>query len=189
VIGVLMSKGWYVLHVYSGYEKKVEEAVNKLIDEKVLDGILYQIKVPMRDVAEMKNGKKKIQKKKVFPGYVLVEVDIDKRRWKEIYSVIKSINGVTGFVGADKLRIPFPLANEEAKAMLQTAGDSKTDVFTKQKFDYKHGETIKIIDGPFNTFTGVVEEINRERNKMKVMVGIFGRSTPVELDFNQVEKI
>ncbi|HOS34000.1 MAG TPA: transcription termination/antitermination NusG family protein, partial [Spirochaetota bacterium] len=97
-----MSKGWYVLHVYSGYEKKVEEAVNKLIDEKVLDGILYQIKVPMRDVAEMKNGKKKILKKKVFPGYVLVEVDIDKRRWKEIYSVIKSINGVTGFVGADK---------------------------------------------------------------------------------------
>ncbi|HOS33621.1 MAG TPA: KOW motif-containing protein, partial [Spirochaetota bacterium] len=92
-------------------------------------------------------------------------------------------------VGADKLRIPFPLASEEAKAMLQTAGDSKTDVFTKQKFDYKHGETIKIIDGPFNTFTGVVEEINRERNKMKVMVGIFGRSTPVELDFNQVEKI
>lgn len=184
-----MSKGWFVLHVYSGYEKRVENSINELIEEKVLDNILYQIKVPMRDVAEVKNGKKKVQKKKVFPGYVLLEMDIDKHRWKEIYSIIKNLNGVTGFVGADKTRVPYPLSPEEAKAMLQTAGDSKSDVFAKQKFDYKHGETVKIIDGPFSTFTGIIEDINRERNKLKVMVGIFGRSTPVELDFNQVEKI
>jgi len=184
-----MAKAWYVLHVYSGYEKRVEESINNLIQEKVLDGILYQIKVPLKDVPEMKNGKKKIQKKKVFPGYVIVEMDLDKHRWREVYTKIKDVNGVTGFVGADKLKAPFPLSSDEAKAMLQTMSDVKVDVFTKQKYDFKHGETIKIVDGPFNTFTGVIEGIDRERNKLKVMVGIFGRSTPVELDFSQVEKI
>jgi transcription termination/antitermination protein NusG len=184
-----MAKGWYVVHVYSGYEKKIEESINALISEKILDGMLFQIKVPMRDVAEMKNGKKKIQKKKIFPGYVLLEMDLDKKHWKEVYTVIKNINGVTGFVGANKTKIPHSLSGDEAKAMLSVMSDSKTDVYGQKKYDYNHGETVKIVDGPFNTFTGVIEEINREKNKLKVMVGIFGRSTPVELDFSQVEKI
>jgi transcription termination/antitermination protein NusG len=184
-----MAKGWFVLHVYSGYEKRVEDAINSLIHEKKLDGILFQIKVPMRDVAEMKNGKKKIQKKKIFPGYVLLEMDLDKQHWKDVYTVIKNIQGVTGFVGANKQKKPIPIHAEEARSMLQTMGESKSDVFTKQKFDFKHGETVKITDGPFSTFTGIIEEINREKSKLKVMVGIFGRSTPVELDFTQVEKI
>jgi transcription termination/antitermination protein NusG len=184
-----MAKGWFVLHVYSGYEKRVEEAVNGLILEKKLDGILFQIKVPMRDVAEMKNGKKRIQKKKIFPGYVLLEMDLDKQHWKDVYTVIKNIQGVTGFVGANKQKKPIPILADEARSMLQVMGESKTDVFAKQKFDFKHGETVKITDGPFSTFTGIIEEINREKSKLKVMVGIFGRSTPVELDFTQVEKI
>jgi transcription termination/antitermination protein NusG len=184
-----MAKGWYVLHVYSGYEKRVEESVNNIIQEKKLDGILFQIKVPMRDVAEMKNGKKRIQKKKIFPGYVLLEMELDKQHWKEVYSLIKNLQGVTGFVGANKQKNPIPITQEEARAMLQIIGESKTDVFIKQKYDFKHGETVKITDGPFSTFTGVIEEINHEKNKLKVMVGIFGRSTPVELDFTQVEKI
>jgi transcription termination/antitermination protein NusG len=184
-----MAKGWYVLHVYSGYEKRVEESVNNLIQEKSLDGILFQIKVPMRDVSEMKNGKKKVSQQKIFPGYVLLEMDLDKQHWKDVYTVIKNINGVTGFVGANKQKKPMAILQEEARAMLQVLGESKQDVFTKQKYDYKHGETVKITDGPFSTFTGVIEEVNMEKNKLKVMVGIFGRSTPVELDFTQVEKI
>ena len=177
-----MAKGWYVLHVYSGYEKKIEESINILIEEDKLKGILFQIKVPVRDVADIKNGKKRIQKKKIFPGYILLEMDLDKQHWKEVYPVIKNINGVTGFVGANKTRIPHPLAGEEARAMLQILSDSKGEVLVEEKYEYVHGETVKVIDGPFNSFTGVIEEINREKNKLKVMVGIFGRSTAVELD-------
>lgn len=182
-------KGWYVLHVYSGYEKKIETAINTLIEDKSLSDVLFQIKIPMRDVTEMKNGKKKIQKKKIFPGYVLLEMDLDKRHWKEVYPVIKNINGVTGFVGANKMKMPHPLSSDEARAMLQMMTEQKSESFAKAKFEYQHGETVKIVDGPFNTFTGVIEEINKEKNKLKVMVGIFGRSTPVELDYSQVEKI
>lgn len=184
-----MAKGWYVLHVYSGYEKRVETSVNELIQEKKLEGVLFQIRVPTRDVSEMKNGKKKISKQKIFPGYVLLEMDLDRQAWKEVYSSIKNIQGVTGFVGANKQKSPMPIHSDEARALIQISGDSKSEVFTKQKYDFKHGETIKITDGPFSTFTGVIEEVNREKSKLKVMVGIFGRSTPVELDFNQVEKI
>ena len=184
-----MAKGWYVLHVYSGYEKRVEESVNSLVREKTLEGVLFQIKVPTKEVGEMKNGKKRVQQKKIFPGYVLLEMDLDKRPWKEVYPLVKNINGVTGFVGANKLKKPHALSNEEARAILSSISDTKSEVFVKQKYDYKHGETIKIIDGPFNSFTGVIEEVSHEKSKLKVMVGIFGRSTPVELDFTQVEKI
>lgn len=184
-----MARAWYVLHVYSGYEKKVEEAINNLIQEKVLEGIIYQIKVPIKDIINVKNGKKRIQKKKIFSGYVLIEMDLDKQRWREIYTKIKNINGVTGFVGADRLKVPFPLSSEEVKVMLQSVSDNKSELVIKQKYDFKNGETIRIIDGPFNTFTGEIEAIDRERGKLKVMVGIFGRPTPVELDFSQVEKI
>ncbi|MCG8569133.1 MAG: transcription termination/antitermination protein NusG [Spirochaetes bacterium] len=184
-----MAKGWYVLHVYSGYEKRVEESVNHLISEKDLDGVLFQIKVPLKEVSEMKGGKKRVQKKKVFPGYVLLEMDLDKKHWKEIYPKIKNINGVTGFVGANKLKKPHSLSADEARSILSTISDSKTDMFVKKKHDFKHGETIKITDGPFNSFSGVIEEVNHEKSKLKVMVGIFGRSTTVELDFSQVEKI
>jgi transcription termination/antitermination protein NusG len=184
-----MARGWYVLHVYSGYEKKIEESINSLIIEKKLGDALLQIRVPVRDVTEIKNGKKRTQKKKIFPGYVLLEMNLDKQNWKEIYPLIKNINGVTGFVGANKMKVPHPLSQEEARAMLLVMNDTKSDVFSKPKFDFHHGETVKVIDGPFNTFTGLIEEINIEKSKLKVMVGIFGRSTPVELDFNQVEKI
>jgi len=182
-------KGWYVLNVYSGYEKRVEDVINEFIREKKFEGILFQIKVPMKDYPEMKNGKRKITKKKIFPGYVLVEMDIDSLNWKEVYVAIKNIRGVTGFIGANKQKKPFPISTDEAKAMLQSMTESKADILIRQKNDFKHGETIKITDGTFNTFTGIIEEVNHEKNKLKVMVGIFGRSTPVELDFSQVEKI
>ena len=116
-------------------------------------------------------------------------MDLDRKNWHEVYSEIKNLQGVTGFVGANKQKKPVPILPEEARNMLQVMGESKQDVFTKQKYDFKHGETVKITDGSFSTFTGVIEEINKEKNKLKVMVGIFGRSTPVELDFSQVEKV
>lgn len=182
-------KDWFVLHVYSGFENRVEASINAMIEEGVLDDVLFQIKIPVRDVAEIKNGKKRVQKRKIYPGYVLLEMDLNKQKWKAVYPIIKNINGVTGFVGANRMKMPHALSQEEARSMLQLMNESKTDVFSKPKFDFNHGETVKIIDGPFNTFTGVIEEINVEKSKLKVMVGIFGRSTPVELDFNQVEKI
>lgn len=182
-------RGWYVLHVYSGYEKRVEEALNSLIEEKVLSDVLFQVKIPMREVAEIRNGKRRVQKKKIFPGYVLVEMDLDKRQWKDVYPVIKNINGVTGFVGASKTKLPLPLSPDEVKNLLQMTGEVKGEAVARTKYDFHHGETVKIIDGPFNSFTGTIEEINQEKNKLKVMVGIFGRATPVEVDFNQVEKI
>jgi transcriptional antiterminator NusG len=184
-----MAKGWYVVHVYSGYEKRVEDSINLLIRDEKLQGILYQIKVPVRDVSEMKNGKKRIQQQKIFPGYVLVEMDLDKQHWKEVYAMIKDINGVTGFVGANKTKKPHALHPEEARKMLQAMSDAKGEGFVKPRYEFSHGETVRIIDGPFSTFSGLIEEINHEKNKLKVMVGIFGRSTPVELDFTQVEKI
>lgn len=189
-----MAKSWYVLHIYSGYEKKVEDAIQTLIKESQennnnISKILFQVRVPLKEVAEMKNGKKKISAKKIFPGYVLLEMDLEGNNWQDIYPVIKNINGVTGFVGANKNKKPMPLHNEEVREILSTGVDSKSDVLMKQKYDYNRGESIKIIDGPFNTFIGTIEEVNHERNKLKIMVGIFGRSTPVELDFTQVEKI
>ena len=135
-----MAKGWYVLHVYSGYEKRIEESINTLIEDKVLSGVLFQIKIPTREVTEVKNGKKRTQKKKIYPGYILLEMDLDKKHWKEVYPIIKNINGVTGFVGANKSRVPYPLSPEEAKSMLKMINESKSDIFTKQKYDFHHGE-------------------------------------------------
>ncbi len=193
-----MAKNWYVLHIYSGYEKKVEGSIQALIKqslaatderEKRIAKIIFQIKVPLKEVSEVKNGKKKISEQKIFPGYVLLEMDLDGNNWNDVYPTIKGVNGVTGFVGANKTKKPMPLSQDEVREILNTTSDAKTDVLMKQKYDYNHGETIKIIDGPFASFTGTIEEVNHERSKLRVMVGIFGRSTPVELDFVQVEKI
>ncbi len=184
-----MAKGWYVLHVYSGYENRVEESINAVIQSGDLESVLFQIKVPVKDVTSVKAGKKKVQKMKVFPGYVLLEMDLEKGSWQTVYPIIKNMNGVTGFVGANKTTKPRPISQDEVRAVLQNMSDTKIDMFAKSKYDYKHGETVKIIEGPFNTFTGTIEEVSHERSKLKVMVGIFGRSTPVELDFSQVEKV
>ena len=116
-------------------------------------------------------------------------MNLDGNNWQEIYSVIKNVNGVTGFVGANKNKKPMCLSTDEVRSILNIGGDIKNNILIKQKFNYTRGESVKIIDGPFATFIGTVEEINHERSKLKVMVGIFGRSTPVELDFTQVEKI
>ena len=186
-----MAAGWYVLHTYSGYENKIEKIIHLMIDKGDLDKeIVKDIKVPQESVVEVKDGKKRTQKKKFFPGYVLVELDLpDGLAWKETCSKIKKIQGVTGFVGTPADKRPKPLSGDEARSILQKSGEIKGEKVVRTRQVFSSGEQIKIVDGPFESFTGTIEEVNQEKNKLKVMVQIFGRSTPVEVDILQVEKV
>ena len=185
-----MATGWYVLHTYSGYENKIEKTIRMMIDSGELDkDVVRDVKVPSEDVVEVKDGKKRTMTKKFLPGYILVEMDLPKIGWKVPCSKIKKIPGVTGFVGTPANRRPQPLTGDEARAILQKTGEIKGERPVRSRQSFAPGEQVKIIDGPFESFTGTIEEVNTERNKLKVMVGIFGRSTPVEVDLLQVEKI
>ncbi len=184
-----MAKGWYVLHTYSGYENRVEKHIRLLMNGGPLEGYVFDIKVPSEEVVEIKDGKKKISSKKFLPGYILLEMDLPDRGWKAICSTIKKIQGVTGFVGSTSGIKPQPISQEEARAILQKAGEIKSEKILRPKQSFSVGETVRIIEGPFDSFTGSVEEVNLEKGKLRVMVGIFGRATPVEIDFLQVEKI
>jgi transcriptional antiterminator NusG len=137
----------------------------------------------------VRDGKKRVTNKKFLPGYVLMQMDLPDTGWKAVLSEIRRINGVTGFVGSSPGSKPHPISQEEARSILQKTGEIKGDRTIKPKESFVVGEKVRIVDGPFNTFTGTVEEVNNERAKLRVMVGIFGRATPVELDFLQVEKI
>jgi transcriptional antiterminator NusG len=184
-----MAKGWYVVHTYSGYENKIEKNIRRLIDEGVLEGTVFDVKVPSEQVVEIKEGKKKISTKKFLPGYILLEMDLPDNGWKTICSNIRRIQGVTGFVGSNQGTKPQPISAEEARGILQKAGEIKGDKQIQPKQSFSVGENVRIIEGPFESFTGSIEEVNMEKGKLRVMVGIFGRSTPVEVDFLQVEKI
>ena len=187
-----MATGWYVLHTYSGYEKKIEKTIRMMIENGELDrNVVRDIKVPCEEVVEVKDGKKRTQTKKFLPGYILVEMDLPDAEmgWKAPCLKIKKIQGVTGFVGTPADRKPQPLSGDEARAILQKSGEIKGERTVRARQSFTAGEQVKIIDGPFESFTGTVEEVNQEKNKLKVMVGIFGRNTPVEVDLMQVEKI
>jgi transcriptional antiterminator NusG len=184
-----MAKGWYVLHVYSGHENKVEKQIRLLLESREFSDRIYDIKVPSEEIIEIKEGKKKVSNKKFLPGYILLEMDLPDLGWKEVCNRIRKIQGVTGFVGFNRNQKPQPITPDEAKSILQKAGELKSDKMMKPKQSFSVGESIRIIDGPFDSFTGTIEEVNVEKAKLRVMVGIFGRSTPVELDFLQVEKI
>ena len=136
-----------------------------------------------------KNGKRKTKTNKFLPGYIMLELDLPDLGWKNVCSVIRRIQGVTGFVGVIGNERPRPISSEEAKALLQKVGEIKGEKPARMKQSFAVGEQVKIIDGPFATFSGSIEEVNLERNKLRVMVGIFGRATPVEVDLLQVEKI
>ena len=186
-----MSKGWYVVHVYSGHENKVEKQIKKLMEtlQDTMGRYVFDVKVPSEDVVEIKEGKKKVTSKKFLPGYILVEMDLPVSGWKEVCQTIRRISGVTGFVGFNTNQKPQPISQEEARAILQKSGELKTEKLLKPKQSFTIGETVKIVDGPFDSFTGSIEEVNVDKGKLRVMVGIFGRSTPVEVDFLQVEKL
>jgi transcriptional antiterminator NusG len=185
-----MAAGWYVLHTYSGYENKIEKIIRLMLGSGDLSkDIVKDIKIPQEEVVEVRDGKKRIQNKKFFPGYVMIEMDLPELNWKETCSKIKKINGVTGFVGTPADRRPQPLSGDEAKGILQKSGELKGEKPVRARQTFSSGDQVKIIDGPFESFTGTIEEVNQEKNKLKVMVGIFGRNTPVEVDLLQVEKL
>lgn len=184
-----MAKSWYVLHTYSGYENKIERTLRMKMDEGVFGEAIVDIKVPSEQVVEVKDGKKRVTNKKFLPGYILLEMDLPDLGWKAVVSEIRKINGVTGFVGSAPGAKPHPISAEEARAILQKTGEIKGDRGLRPKENFVVGEMVRIVDGPFTTFTGAVEEVNLEKSRLRVTVGIFGRSTPVELDFLQVEKI
>ncbi|MDH4127800.1 MAG: transcription termination/antitermination protein NusG [Spirochaetota bacterium] len=186
-----MAKSWYILHIYSGYENKVSAYIEKNVKKKEVGQFIGEIKVPTENIVEMHNGKKRQVKKKFFPGYILVEMDLPspQEEWKAVCSAITQIQGVTGFVGAGKNQKPAPISTEEAKDILQRMGEIKSPETHVHRVTFSLGESIKVVDGPFTNFNGVVEDINYEKGKVKVRVEIFGRSTPVELDFFQVESL
>ena len=184
-----MAKGWYVVHTYSGYENKVQKHINKLVEDGSLADYVFNVKVPAEEVVEVRDGKRRVSSKKFLPGYIMIEMDLPENNWKQICSSIRQIPGVTGFVGVNRNQRPQAISAEEAREVLQRSGEIKSEKVLKPKQTFTEGETVRITDGPFDSFTGTIEEINLEKGKLRVMVGIFGRSTPVELDFLQVEKI
>ncbi|AOC89650.1 Transcription termination/antitermination protein NusG [Bacillus amyloliquefaciens] len=177
-----MEKNWYVVHTYSGYENKVKANLEKRVESMGMQDKIFRVVVPEEEETDIKNGKKKVVKKKVFPGYVLVEIVMTDDSWY----VVRNTPGVTGFVGsAGSGSKPTPLLPGEAEAILKRMGmdERKTDI------DFELNETVKVIDGPFANFTGSIEEIDYDKSKVKVFVNMFGRETPVELEFTQIDKL
>ena len=176
-----MSMRLYVVHAYSGYEKKVAFAIQERIKLNNLDDRFGEILVPTEEVVEMKSGKKKTSERMFFPGYVLVQMELDDESWH----LVKETPRVMGFIGGKADR-PAPITDKEADLILQRVHDSEETPRPKTMFE--PGEMVRVTDGPFNDFNGTVEEVNYDKSKLRVAVSIFGRSTPVELDFTQVEK-
>lgn len=176
-----MTKRWYVVHAYSGYEKQVMRALQERIQLSTFPDKFGEVIVPAEEVVEMRAGKKRRSERKFFPGYVLVEMELDDDTWH----LVKETPRVMGFIGG-KADQPAPISEAEANAILQRVQAGSEAAQPKTVFE--PGEMVRVIDGPFNDFNGVVEEVNYEKNRLQVAVMIFGRSTPVELDFGQVEK-
>ena len=175
-----MSKSWYIIHTYSGFEKKVKESLEGRVAAFGLGEKIGRVMVPTEDVIEVRGGKKIISPRMFYPGYVLVEMEMNDDTWH----VVRSTPRVTGFVGSGQT--PSPLSEEEVQAILNRSATPTEK--QKPKLTFERNEQVRIVDGPFSSFNGVVEEVNPDRSTLKVSVTIFGRSTPVELDFTQVEK-
>ncbi|KUP04607.1 antitermination protein NusG [Bacillus coahuilensis m2-6] len=177
-----MEKNWYVVHTYSGYENKVKTNLEKRVETMGMQDKIFRVIVPEEEETDIKNGKKKVVKRKVFPGYVLVEIVMTDDSWY----VVRNTPGVTGFVGsAGSGSKPTALLPEEVQFILKSMGmeEKRVDI------DFELGETVTVKEGPFANFTGSIEEIDVAKSKIKVLVNMFGRETPVELDFTQIEKL
>jgi transcriptional antiterminator NusG len=175
------SKQWFIVHTYSGFEKKVKQSLEQRVKAYGLTDEIGEILIPTEDVVEMRGGKKVVSSKRFFPGYLLVEMTMSDEAWH----VVKNTPKVTGFVGAGAK--PTPLTREEVDQIIQqvTVAAEKP----KPRYSFEKGDQVRINEGPFTNFNGVVDDVNVEKSTLKVMVTIFGRSTPVELDFLQVEKL
>ncbi|MEZ5538463.1 MAG: transcription termination/antitermination protein NusG [Pseudomonadales bacterium] len=176
-----MAKRWYVVHAYSGFEKKVAAALKERVERAGMQEMFGEILVPTEEVVEMRAGQKRKSERKFFPGYVLVHMELNDDSWH----LVKETPRVMGFIGG-KADNPAPITDAEAELILRRVevGSEKP----RPKTIFEPGEMVRVVDGPFNDFNGVVEEVNYDKNRLRVAVLIFGRSTPVELDFGQVEK-
>ncbi len=177
-----MAMQWFVVHAFSGFEKSVKRSLEERIRRAGMEDQFGQILVPTEEVVEMKKGVKRRSERKFFPGYVLVEMEMNDDTWH----LVKEVPKVLGFIGGRQDR-PAPISQREADAILQRVADGVDK--PRPKVLFEPGEMVRVVDGPFNDFSGVVEEINYEKSRLRVAVSIFGRSTPVELDFQQVEKV
>ncbi len=176
-----MAKRWYVVHAYSGYEKTVKRSLEERIRRAGMEDQFGEVLVPTEEVVEMKGGQKRNSDRKFFPGYVLVEMEMTDETWH----LVKDVPKVMGFIGGTADR-PAPISQREADAILNRVREGVDK--PRPKVLFEPGEVVRVIDGPFNDFNGVVEEVNYDKNRLRVAVLIFGRSTPVELEFHQVEK-
>ncbi|MDR3599621.1 MAG: transcription termination/antitermination protein NusG [Desulfosporosinus sp.] len=174
-----MAKDWYVIHTYSGYENKVKMNLEKRVESMNMEEKIFRVLVPMEDEIEFKNGKEKVTKRKVYPGYVLVEMEMTDDSWY----VVRNTPGVTGFVGTGTK--PIPLLDQEVVKILQQMG--MDEIHTR--VDFEINQSVQVIAGPFKDFVGVVREILADKGKLRVEVSMFGRETPVELEFAQVQKL
>jgi len=176
-----VDKNWYVIHTYSGFEQKVKTSLEEQFERSSSKEALGEIIIPVEDVVEIRKGKKKISSRKFFPGYILISVEMS----RDIWYMIKNTAKVTGFLGGGGK--PVPLSEEEVKTIKgQISGEASQP---RPKFSFEKGESVRVIDGPFVNFNGTVDEVNQGKGKVRVMVSIFGRATPVELEFPQVEAV
>ena len=176
-----MSKKWYVVHAYSGFEKTVQRTLTERIARAGMQDQFARVLVPVEEVVEMRSGQKNISERKFFPGYVLVEMDMTDESWH----LVKSTPKVTGFIGGTSTR-PTPISEKEVQNILHQIQEGVEK--PRPKVLFENGEMVRVKEGPFTDFNGTVEDVNYDKNKIRVAVTIFGRSTPVELDFGQVEK-
>lgn len=166
---------WYVVHTYSGHENKVKANIEKLVENREMQDIIFEVRVPVEEVTEIKNGKKKVKERKMFPSYVIIKMIMTDESWY----LVRNTRGVTGFVGPGSK--PVPLSDEEVKALgvVERLPAIELDI----------NDTIKVMEGPFENFIGTVESISQEKRKIKAFVSMFGRETLIELDYNQIEKV
>jgi transcription termination/antitermination protein NusG len=166
---------WYVVHTYSGHENKVKVNIEKMVENRGMENLIEEVNVPMEEKIEIKNGKKRIKESKLFPGYVIVKMVMTDESWY----LVRNTRGVTGFVGPSSK--PVPLTEEEVRNM-------GVDI-VRQEIDFKIGDSVRVVSGPFESFIGSIEKINMDKQTFKVLISMFGRETPVELEFHQVETL
>ena len=180
-----MAKNWYVIQAYSGFEKNVQKTLKERIAREGMEGLFGQILVPVEEVVGIKNGRKTVSERKFFPGYVLIEMEMTDESWH----LVKSTPRVNGFIGGTANH-PLPISQREVDSIMSQVSDAAgSEKKPKPRVEFVVGQQIRVSEGPFSDFNGLVDVVDYERNKLRVLVQIFGRETPVELDFSQVEKI
>ena len=186
-----MAKHWYMVQTYTGYEQKIERTLKAHLEKGELDSsIVTSVVVPMKEVVtQTKDGKKRTIHEKILPGYIMLELDLPEIGWKDTCSIVRRVQGVNGFVGTDPNELPRPISDKEAINIFQLTGEIKGGKSSQASIAYNLGDHVKIKSGPFESFCGVVEEINADKDKLRVNVQIFGRATPVEVSVSQVDKI